>query len=223
MAPIDLQIRPRLLLVEDDEDTRALLAVALENDGWRVDQAADAFQGLELLRRRHYDVLVADYDLPGKTGAAMIREASDARLLEGARVVVVTAHPDPRGLDDLQVIRKPLDLPSLLEPLRGLRDDCARRGGPPASDVLELVLYVSARSMASARAAEVLRSLIPGSAPGVTLTICDLTADPGAAEQDNVVFTPTLVKRGPPPRTWILGDLTQAAAVAELLQTMGIL
>jgi CheY-like chemotaxis protein len=209
--------RPRLLLVEDNEDTRTLLRVALANDGWKVDEAPDAFAGLELLRRWRYDVLVADYDLPGKTGAAMISEAAGEGVLADARVVVVTAHPEPQGLEDLEVVRKPLDLPGFLKQVRGLRD--AAMGGDEDA-VLDLVLYVTARSMASSRAAEVLRSLIPSSTPGVKLTICDVSADPVAAEQDNVVFTPTLVKRRPPPRTWILGDLTQAAVVAELLETI---
>src|SRR5262245_39960296 len=99
MTPPAASIRPRLLLVEDNDDTRALLAGARENDGWRVDEAPDALTGLDLLRRGRYDVLVADYDLPGRTGAAMIHDANGEGLLQDVRVLVVTAHPDPRGLE----------------------------------------------------------------------------------------------------------------------------
>jgi two-component system response regulator GlrR len=53
----------------------------------------------------------------------------------------------------------------------------------------------------------------------VRLTVCDLAADPEAADADNVVFTPTLVKRQPLPRTWILGDLTRPETVKDLLQS----
>jgi hypothetical protein len=37
-----------------------------------------------------------------------------------------------------------------------------------------------------------------------------------------VVFTPTLVKRRPEPRAWILGDLSDPAVVTDLLHMCGI-
>jgi CheY-like chemotaxis protein len=212
----------RLLLVEDSEDTRILLSLALAGDGWVVDQAADAFEAEAMLRRGSYDLLLADYDLPGKTGAALIRDAGDAGLLGYARVLVVTAHPDPRGVERLEVIRKPLDLPTFLHQLRNIRDAAvASRGkdAPPPAPPMELVLYVSPLSLASARALEVLRAVVKEAAPAVTLTVCDLAREPAAAERDNVVFTPTLVKRRPGPRTWILGDLSRRETVADLIET----
>lgn len=212
--------KPRLLLVEDSDDTRALLAVVLGNDGWVVDQAADAFQGLDHLRHARYDLLIADYTLPDKSGAAMILEASADGLLADTRVLVITAHPNPEGMDEVDVIRKPLDLPSFVEQVRRIRDAAADRRKNPAGEVVELVLYVSANSLACARAIQTLRDLIPPSSPGVKLTICDLSAQPSAGEDDNVVFTPTLVKRRPPPRTWILGDLSQPEKLGQLLDVL---
>jgi CheY-like chemotaxis protein len=218
--------RPRLLLVEDSEDTRLLLALALGGDGWQVDEAADAFQAAKQLRSGRYDLLVADYDLPGKTGAELIREAFAEGLLAETRTVMVTAHPDPLGVDDLEVFRKPLDLGTFLRQMRHIRDvagaarDAPPEPGPAPKPQLELVLYVSTHSLACARALQVLRTLVPDSAPDVRLTVCDLATHPGAGEADNVVFTPTLVKRLPTPRTWILGDLSRPETVGELLRTL---
>lgn len=212
--------RPRLLLVEDSEDTRLLLAVALGRDGWRVDEAADAFEAAERLRAGRYDLLLADYDLPGKTGAALVREATAEGLLGDTRVVIVTAHPDPRGLEDIEVVRKPLDLATFLAQMRSVRDTAIARMAE-SRPAVELVLYVSAHSLASARALAVLRSAVRERGRAVKLTVCDLAARPEAAEDDNVVFTPTLVKRHPAPRTWILGDLSRAEAVQALLETFG--
>src|SRR5258708_2658786 len=90
----------RILLVEDDEDTRQLLAVALEAQAYVVAQAGDAEDGLEALRKGRFDMILTDYDLPGKTGAAMLREANALRLVDGAATLVVTAHPDPEGVED---------------------------------------------------------------------------------------------------------------------------
>src|SRR5882672_6966425 len=101
---VSVSTRRRLLLVEDDEDTRQLLAVALEAQAYDVTQAGDAEEGLEALRTTPFDMILTDYDLPGKTGAAMLREAGDRRLLHGAATLVVTAHPDPEGVEDATLI-----------------------------------------------------------------------------------------------------------------------
>lgn len=215
---------PRLLLVEDSEDTRILLALALGADGWQVDEAADAFEAADRLRHGRYHLLVADYDLPGKTGAELIREAFAEGLLADTRTVVVTAHPEPVGVEHLEVFRKPLDLPTFLEQmrrLRGLPPPRSQEEAAPAS-VLELVLYVTTHSLASARALQVVRSLVPETTLDVRLTVCDLAVQPEAGEADNVVFTPTLVKRQPSPRTWILGDLSRPETVGELLRTLRV-
>lgn len=215
-----IEAAPRLLLVEDSDDTRMLLSVALSRDGWRVDEAADAFRAAGLLRAGRYDLLLADYDLPGKTGATLVREAAAEGLLEGTRIVIVTAHPDPRGVEDLEVVHKPLDLPAFLGQLRRIREAAAAARKAAARDApapaVELVLYVSAHSLASAVALANLRSAMRDGPPGVKLEVCDLAAQPEAAEADNVVFTPTLVKRHPGPRTWILGDLSRPDAVSDL-------
>jgi CheY-like chemotaxis protein len=213
-------VAARLLLVEDSEDTRTLLALALGADGWEVDEAADAFQAAVKLREGQYQLLIADYDLPGKTGAELIRESYAAGLLAETRTVVVTAHPEPRGVEHLEVFRKPLDLPAFLDQMRRLRETAAAAGAAPAARTLELVLYVSAQSLASARALEVLRQLVPDSATDVRLTVCDLAAQPGEGDTDQVVFTPTLVKRHPLPRIWILGDLSRTETVGELLRSL---
>jgi len=56
----------------------------------------------------------------------------------------------------------------------------------------------------------------------IAFDVCDLAENPQQAEKDNVVFTPTLVKRRPEPRAWILGDLSDPAVVTDLLHMCGI-
>lgn len=54
------------------------------------------------------------------------------------------------------------------------------------------------------------------------LSICDLGRDPLAGESDRVAFTPTLVKRHPEPRMWVLGNLREPQIVADLLHVCGV-
>jgi CheY-like chemotaxis protein len=226
--------RRAILLVEDDEDTRQLLAVALESQGYDVDQAAHAAQALDRLRARRFDLVLTDYDLPGRTGAALLREAHRDGLVRGAATLVVTAHPDPEGVDEETVVRKPLDLAKFLRQVAGILEARAPRpaiavdGGEaadagPLADVVELMLYVSAESPSSAKARKNLDSLLERYACSrLKFTVCDLAAGPFGAEEDRVVFTPTLVKRRPEPRAWVLGDLSDAAVLADLLHMCGI-
>jgi hypothetical protein len=51
----------------------------------------------------------------------------------------------------------------------------------------------------------------------VRLTICDLSQDPSGGIEDAVAFTPTLVRRTPGPRTFILGHITSPELLLELL------
>jgi hypothetical protein len=56
----------------------------------------------------------------------------------------------------------------------------------------------------------------------VRYEVCDLLRHAASAERDRVVFTPTLVKRAPAPRSWILGDLTDDEVVRDLLGMCGV-
>jgi CheY-like chemotaxis protein len=223
----------RILLVEDDEDTRQLLAVALEAQAYDVTQAGNAEDGLEALRAARFDMILTDYDLPGKTGAAMLREAGDLGLVHGAATLVVTAHPDPEGVEDATLIRKPLDLEKFLLKIRRIFESLSGRpvpatasassSGAAAAVEVELTLYISPTSPPSMKARRNMERMIADfPAARIRFEVLDLDQEPERAESDNVVFTPTLVKRRPEPRAWFLGDLSDRRVVADLLHMCGI-
>ena len=56
----------------------------------------------------------------------------------------------------------------------------------------------------------------------VRLTVCDLAETPDGGDADSVIYTPTLVKRGPGPRTWIVGNLDSDEFLIELLELSGV-
>lgn len=67
----------RLLLVEDEADSRAMVAEELSERGFLVEQAADAAAALDLLSARRFDVLVTDYGMPGESGLDLIAAARE--------------------------------------------------------------------------------------------------------------------------------------------------
>ncbi len=112
----------RILLVEDSEDLRGLMTLILEAEGYVVDTACTAEEGLHLLNRCSYDLVLSDYALPGRTGAWMLREALAQHLL--TQGMIVTAHPNPRDAEGFPVIQKPLDFDVFLQQIR----ECVNSG-----------------------------------------------------------------------------------------------
>jgi two-component system, OmpR family, response regulator len=67
--------RPVVLIVEDDEDTLAAMAFALEQRGFQVMTSADNHGAEEICRSRagKVDVLVADLSLPGEAPGSVVQ------------------------------------------------------------------------------------------------------------------------------------------------------
>jgi circadian clock protein KaiB len=105
-------------------------------------------------------------------------------------------------------------------PHRGTSHDNAR---PGKATKIELVLYTSASSEKCVKALRTIRDVLDQyDMSQVKFSICDLSGRPSLGDADSVVFTPTLVKRGPGPRTWIVGNLDQADLLVDLLDVSGV-
>ena len=62
----------RILLVEDDPDTRDIVRRLLIRAGYEVLTAADAQAALDVAERNRFDVLLSDVGLPGMDGCALM-------------------------------------------------------------------------------------------------------------------------------------------------------
>jgi two-component system CheB/CheR fusion protein len=65
----------RILLVEDDIDSRTTLARLLERWGFEVAAAENLQRGLRLLESQDFDGIISDIALPDGTGYALVSEA----------------------------------------------------------------------------------------------------------------------------------------------------
>ena len=226
--------RARILVVEDQEDVRRMLVTALEIEGHAVAEAANANEGLQRLRDGRFNLVLSDYAMPGGTGTWMLHEASRLGLMDDTVALIVTAHPEVTDLAEVEVITKPLDLDFFLEQVRRVLasggaggvaagPDPGRRGAQRVAHRVELVLYISSASPASIQARRNLERLLAVfNQSQVKFTVCDLVADPRGGDADRIAFTPTLVKRYPEPRMWVLGNLRDSDIVADLLRMCGV-
>jgi PAS domain S-box-containing protein len=91
----------RILIVEDNRDTREMLRFSLELAGHEVHDASDGPTGLEMLLKLAPDVALVDVGLPGFDGLELVRRAREARTT--TRLVALTGYGLP---DDLRRSRE---------------------------------------------------------------------------------------------------------------------
>jgi DNA-binding response OmpR family regulator len=224
-----------VLLVEDDRDIREMIATLLGMAGFNVVARDSAECGLNALREQEFDLLLTDYALPRQSGLWLLQEAEAEGLIHGTPVLIVTAHPNVGTDTAYEVIQKPFDLDELIERVRlrmeangGTRRrramlpvPCGRGrtgGGSECPEPVELILYVSSRSPRSVAAVRNIKKVLERfRSSRVKLTVCDLSGNPNSRIEDSVAFTPTLVRKSPGPRTFILGHITNPELVLELL------
>ena len=214
--------RARVLLVDDDADTRELLAVVLAQDGYDISQAGDVTTALGLLRAGGFQLLITDYELPDGSGGQLLAEAGRGRLLQGCAVVVVTGYPDPTDVGGAPVIAKPFDPQALRLQVRHILERAApAASAAPSAGGIELVLYVARSSPASKLAERNARRILEEVPAGTArLEIRDVARHPEEAERDRILFVPTLVARCTPP-VWVVGSLKNRAALLGILSLCG--
>jgi len=108
----------RVLLVDDDEDLRAIVSKALEALGYEVTAVADGRSGLGELRSTRPDVLVVDFAMPGMNGADVAKAARE--LCPGLPVVLASGYSDTDAIErsigaHAKLLRKPFRIDELLE------------------------------------------------------------------------------------------------------------
>ncbi|HEU4688629.1 MAG TPA: ATP-binding protein, partial [Vicinamibacterales bacterium] len=119
----------RILVVEDQADTRQLIETALVACGAVVFTASSAEEGLEFWRRELPDALVSDIAMPGRDGYSLMREILAADPAQTPRVTIaLSAYASPqdykRSIDAgfQRHLSKPVDPVALVETLRELLD-----------------------------------------------------------------------------------------------------
>lgn len=101
----------RILLVEDDADTRELMQRWLTRDGHEVAAAATGERALALLATQGFDLAVVDIELPGIDGLELVRRMGRERLSQAAILVAsVTDRDDAETLDgEVYWLTKPFE------------------------------------------------------------------------------------------------------------------
>lgn len=81
----------RVLVVEDDEDIRGLVAKTMELQGYDVDTAPDGASGWARLNLERYDLVLLDWMMPALGGLDLVKACRADPDLEDLPIVMLTA------------------------------------------------------------------------------------------------------------------------------------
>jgi CheY-like chemotaxis protein len=115
----------RILIVEDEADTREMLAIQLGLDGYHVDTVANGHEALQRLAGGDYAVILSDFWMPGMNGEALYGHIQLGWPHRAPRVLFMTADRPAGGI---QATHGGAPLPTLTKPfsLEQLRQAIAR-------------------------------------------------------------------------------------------------
>lgn len=122
---VPISDRPRVLIVDDDEDVREYIRSLLD-DEYECFEATDGWTGLELAERERFDLAVIDHEMPGMDGARLIASMLKVAPLPGPKVLYMSGRIPTEALGGLLLagaddfLRKPFTAPEFTARVRGL-------------------------------------------------------------------------------------------------------
>ncbi|MCD7035772.1 response regulator [Metabacillus sp. GX 13764] len=81
----------RILLAEDEEILRMLVADTLEEEGYSLEEAADGEEALKKMLEHEYDLILLDYMMPGYTGLELIEKIRNHPDKKNAKIMMLSA------------------------------------------------------------------------------------------------------------------------------------
>jgi DNA-binding NtrC family response regulator len=107
----------RILVVEDEDNTRHALTKLLTREGYFVEGVANGYEALCYLRRQSVNLIVTDIQMPRMDGITFLRELN--KNFPGSNVIMITAYGgvdsylEAMNLGAFEYINKPVQIDEL--------------------------------------------------------------------------------------------------------------
>jgi len=110
----------RVLVVDDDENTRRFLSVALEANGYEAVTAEDGDDGFNKVQEQKPDLILLDVMMPKKTGFSLFKQLRRKDEFKDIPVIMLTAVAEVLEEDETQAEGETFERPfdSLRDRLR---------------------------------------------------------------------------------------------------------
>ena len=110
---------PYALVIEDDQPTRILIRRLLEKADFKIEEAEDGMEGLQVLKKRKFDVILLDLNMPKMDGEQVLSVLKKRN--ESLPVIVFSAYLTKERIIKLaklgvkEFLPKPFDLRGLYQ------------------------------------------------------------------------------------------------------------
>ncbi len=111
------EVIKRILIVDDEENTRIGLTKLLTQDGFEVESAANGNEALDYLDQKKVSLVISDINMPDMNGLTFLRELS--RKFPSTSVIMITAYGgvesylEAMNLGAYEYLHKPVRLEEL--------------------------------------------------------------------------------------------------------------
>jgi len=125
------EVIKRILIVDDEENTRIGLTKLLVQEGFEVESAADGNEALDYLGQKKVNLVISDINMPDMNGLVFLRELS--RKFPSTNVIMITAYGgvesylEAMNLGAYEYLHKPVRLDELRSVMKKIFN-----GGPIA-------------------------------------------------------------------------------------------
>jgi two-component system, sensor histidine kinase and response regulator len=113
---------PAILIVDDDEGFRSLVATTIQDEGYDVENIGDAEKAIGMAREKSYDIILLDVRMPGMTGIDALKvlkkesPLTDYIMLTGVHDISIAVEAVKLGAREF--LTKPFESDYLLQQLR---------------------------------------------------------------------------------------------------------
>ena len=120
----------KILIVDDEENTRIGLVKLLCQDGYRAEAVANGFEALSYLDKKNVDLIITDINMPEMNGLVFLRELNQS--YPEIKVIMITAYGrvgsylEAIDLGAVDYLNKPVNL----DDLRAIIDKKVNQAGP---------------------------------------------------------------------------------------------
>ena len=127
-------MKPKLLLIDDEEGIRKLLGISLRDAGYPVSIASDGERGIALFQEESPEIILTDLKMPGLDGIEVLRRIK--AMSPDTEVIVITGHGEMElaiqslQLDASDFITKPIHDEALFVALRRAEEKLVHAARP---------------------------------------------------------------------------------------------
>ncbi len=120
----------RILIIDDNDQVRLSLRMALEDAGHSVEEAADGIAGLQIFRKNPADLIITDLVMPNKDGFETISDLK--KDSNETKIIAISGDCDAnpgsylftaKAMGASQTFEKPINLAELIDAIEKLLEE----------------------------------------------------------------------------------------------------